>query len=168
MEREVFSPLGMNNTVPDYSDSIVVNRVRFYDDYGKGLVNALPVDNSYKWAGGGYLSTPSDLVKMGRELLAPTLLSPQAIKVLLTPQRLRNGTQTIAGIAWRVEADSKGRAIIHHGGTIEGGRAFLILFPDQDLIIAICANKNVGGGIDKREMETIADMFLHSPKARKQ
>lgn len=84
MEKEIFSPLVMNHTVPDYPDSIVTNRVRFYDDYGSGLVNALLVDNSYKWAGGGYLSTPTDLVTMGTELLALNLLSPEAVKTLLT------------------------------------------------------------------------------------
>ncbi|HZF65822.1 MAG TPA: serine hydrolase domain-containing protein [Chitinophagaceae bacterium] len=165
MEQEILSPLGMNNTIPDYPDSIVTNRVRFYDDYGSGLVNALLVDNSYKWAGGGYLSTPSDLVIMGRELLSPKLLSPEVIKMLTTPQRLKSGTQTIVGIAWRIEVDSKGRRIVHHGGTIEGGRTFVIIFPEQDLIIAVCANKNVGGGIDKKEMETIADIFLKPPSA---
>jgi CubicO group peptidase (beta-lactamase class C family) len=157
MEKEIFVPLEMNNTVPDYPDSIVLNRVRFYDDYGKGLV-----DNSYKWAGGGYLSTPSDLVKMGRELLTHRLLSPEVTTTLLTPQRLKNGKQTIAGIAWRVEADSKGRRIVHHGGAIEGGRTFLIIFPAQDIIIAICANKSLSGGIDKKQMETIADFFLNT------
>jgi CubicO group peptidase (beta-lactamase class C family) len=162
MQNEILMPLGMKDTAPDYPDSIVSNRVRFYDDYGKGLVNALLVDNSYKWAGGGYLSTPSDLVKVGRELLTPKLLKPEAVAILLTPQRLKTGTQTIAGIAWRVETDSKGRRIIHHGGTIEGGRTFVMIFPAQDLIIAICANKNVGGGIDKKEMESIADFFLKS------
>jgi CubicO group peptidase (beta-lactamase class C family) len=159
MKNEVFTPLNMHNTVPDYSDSIVPNRVRFYDDYGNGLVNAVLVDNSYKWAGGGYLSTPTDLTAMGRELLTPSLLKPDIVRTLLTPQRLKNGTPTIAGIAWRVEADTKGRPIIHHGGTIEGGRAFIAIFPDQNIVIAICANKNVGGGIDKKEMEKIADYF---------
>jgi CubicO group peptidase (beta-lactamase class C family) len=102
---------------------------------------------------------------MGRELLSPKLLSPEVIKVLTTPQRLKSGTQTIVGIAWRIEVDSKGRRIVHHGGTIEGGRTFVIIFPEQDLIIAVCANKNVGGGIDKKEMETIADIFLKHPSA---
>lgn len=166
MEKEIFTPLRMSNTVPDYPDSIVANRVRFYDDYGSGLVNAMLVDNSYKWAGGGYLSTPTDLVTMGRELLRPNLISPEAVKTLLTPQELKSGMKTIVGIAWRVESDSKGRKIFHHGGTIEGGRTFIILFPEQDIVIAICANKNVGGGIDKKEMETIADIFLKSTSAK--
>ncbi len=162
MEKEILSPLQMNNTVPDYNDSIIAGRVRFYDDYGQGLVNAHLVDDSYKWAGGGYLSTPGDLVKMGRELLTYTLLTPETIKMLLTPQRLKNGTQSIAGITWRVEADSKGRAIIHHGGAVEGGRTFIIVFPQQDIIIAVCANKGVAPAINKKEMETIADFFLQS------
>lgn len=33
------------------------------------LVNAPNVDNSYKWAGGGFLSTVSDLLSFGNAML---------------------------------------------------------------------------------------------------
>ena len=43
---------------------------RFYQRNNKGhLVNAPYVDNSYKWGGGGFLSTVGDLVRFGNILL---------------------------------------------------------------------------------------------------
>ena len=43
---------------------------RFYQRNNKGhLVNAPYVDNSYKWAGGGFMSTVEDLVKFGNSML---------------------------------------------------------------------------------------------------
>ena len=38
-------------------------------DKNHNLVNAPHVDNSYKWAGGGFLSTVTDLVKFGNAML---------------------------------------------------------------------------------------------------
>ena len=45
-------------------------KLRFYKRDGKGcLYNAPYIDNSYKWAGGGFLSTTKDLIKFGNALL---------------------------------------------------------------------------------------------------
>ena len=43
---------------------------RFYQRNENGrLVNAPYVDNSYKWAGGGFMSTAEDLVQFGNSML---------------------------------------------------------------------------------------------------
>ena len=43
---------------------------RFYRRNENGhLVNAPYVDNSYKWAGGGFMSTAEDLVQFGNSML---------------------------------------------------------------------------------------------------
>ena len=48
--------------------SCVLNR--YYLRNWKGqLINAPYVDNSYKWAGGGFISTTEDLVKFGNVML---------------------------------------------------------------------------------------------------
>ncbi|RIV19853.1 class A beta-lactamase-related serine hydrolase [Fibrisoma montanum] len=159
MQQTVFSPLGLTNTGADYSDSIVLNRVRFYEHQNRRLVNATQVDNSYKWAGGGLLSTPTDLVRVGQALLKGTHLKPQTVALLFTPQRLLNGTNTNYGFGWRIGTDSKGRNVVHHGGTIDGGRTFLLLYPDNDLIVALTANMS-GVSINLPEMEAIATYFL--------
>src|SRR3954468_15782264 len=58
MSRHVFKPLGMKHTAPDKNDSAIVNRTRFYERTDSGqFVRAPTVDNSYKWAGGGFIST---------------------------------------------------------------------------------------------------------------
>lgn len=158
--NEIFESLEMYQTIADHNDSIIPHRVRFYDDNGKGNANSFLVDNSYKWAGGGYLSTSSDLVRLGQELINPKVLSEETVALMLTPQLLKDGTPIICGICWRIGKDSNDRKIVHHGGTIQGGRTMLVVYPDQDLVIAICTNKNVRNQIDLREMESIAAFFF--------
>ncbi|KAA0724273.1 Serine beta-lactamase-like protein LACTB, mitochondrial [Triplophysa tibetana] len=66
----MFRELGMLNTVPDKNNPIIYNRSRFYHLNKKGrVVNCPYVDNSYKWAGGGFLSTVGDLLVFGNALL---------------------------------------------------------------------------------------------------
>ena len=56
-QEQVFTPLGLNTTADQPAD-IIPQRARFYSG-GKSVPthNAMFVDNSYKWAGGGFLST---------------------------------------------------------------------------------------------------------------
>lgn len=158
MLKQVFLPLGMSETCADYSDSIVLNRVRFYERKKSGLANAALVDNSYKWAGGGLLSTPVDLVKMGLGLIEFTALEKQTVSMLFTPQKLSDATNTNYAFGWRVGQDRNGKRIVHHGGLIDGGRTFLMLYPDDDLVIAIAANMS-GANINIPDAETIANFF---------
>src|SRR6266704_3272008 len=62
-------------TARDRADSIIPDRTQFYDADSTGAYHvAPPVDNSYKWAGGGFVSTAEDLVKFGSALLEPGFL----------------------------------------------------------------------------------------------
>lgn len=160
MQTAVFTPLGMTHTGADYSDKVVAHRVRFYETQKGLLVNADQVENSYKWAGGGMLSTPSDLVIMGGSLLNYSLLKKETVALLFTPQLLANGKNTNYGFGWRSETDRKGRKIIHHGGSINGGRTFLLIYPDDNLVVAITANMFDGTNVNVPEAETLANYFL--------
>ena len=69
MEKQ-FVKLGLHNTFLDRSEPIIYNRARYYvRDQHHRLKNAPYVDNSYKWAGGGFLSTVGDLVRFGNAML---------------------------------------------------------------------------------------------------
>ncbi|HET8633142.1 MAG TPA: serine hydrolase domain-containing protein, partial [Gemmatimonadales bacterium] len=93
MQDSVFAPLGMTHTVADYVDSIVPFRARWYTGSAdSGVVNAPYVDNGYKWAGGGFLSTTEDLVRFGEGLLEGKLLSDSTRALLWTPQLMKNGS----------------------------------------------------------------------------
>lgn len=63
------SDLGMKNTHLDEFEPIILNRSSYYFKLSDRLYNCPYVDNSYKWAGGGLLSTIPDLLKFGNIML---------------------------------------------------------------------------------------------------
>ncbi|XP_013393068.1 serine beta-lactamase-like protein LACTB, mitochondrial [Lingula anatina] len=68
--KQIFKDLDLVNTYLDENEPLIYNRARYYVKNNKGrLVNAPYVDNSWKWAGGGFVSTVEDLVKFGNAML---------------------------------------------------------------------------------------------------
>ena len=142
MRRKVFLPLGLRQVVPDQPDSVIAFRARWYTGARDSLANAPYVDQSYKWAGGGFLSTTEDLAAFGQAMLAGSLLKPATFALLTTSQRTRDGSETGYGIGWAVSRDSAGRRRISHSGGSTGGTAYLILYPDDGLVLAMLANSD--------------------------
>ncbi len=141
MQRHVFQPLAMQHTAPDVTDSIIPDRSRFYARTDDGrLVNAPFVDNSYKWAGGGFLSTPEDLLRFAFAHLGAGFLRPETVALLWTSQHLLDGEPTGYGIGWRVGVDASERRVVSHSGGSVGGRSLLLIFPEQQVVLAIAAN----------------------------
>lgn len=162
MQTRVIGPLGMTNTIPDYPDSVIAHRTRFYDREGKGAWENSPyVDQSNKWAGGGFLSTPHDLLLLGSAVLRPGLLKPETIATLTTSQRMRDGKETEYGIGWFVAKDSEGRRMVFHSGGSVGGTTHLVTYPDQGVAVAMTVNAGgevwIGTGTVPRE---VAQLFL--------
>ena len=141
MRRLVLHPLSLWSVTPDYRDSIVVNRATPYD-YGRDqrVINAPWDDVSYKWPSGGYVASVGDLALFGASLIEPGFLRRETLAQLFTPQRLRSGESTGVGLGWRIGADSTGRAIHHHAGAATGGRAVLVIFPGEGMVVAMAAN----------------------------
>lgn len=142
MQNNVLGPAGLVHTRPEFNDSVIPFRGRFYTwaDSQRAMVNAPYVDNSYKWAGGGFVSTAEDLAHFGQMMLEGKLLRPETVKLLWTSQRLKDGTETGYGIGWSVSTDSSGRRRVGHTGGAMGGTATLQIFPDDRLIIAMLVN----------------------------
>ncbi|MBV9774532.1 MAG: beta-lactamase family protein [Gemmatimonadetes bacterium] len=161
MRERVFLPLGMRSTVAEHQDSIIEGRARFYEHGADGrLVNAPYVDNSYKWAGGGFLSNAEDLARFGSAHLKPGFLRPETLRLLFTSQRTADGKETGYGIGWSVGRDAQGRRMYSHSGGATGGNSFLLLYPDQGVVVAILTNTTdrlVGSGSGARE---VARLFL--------
>lgn len=141
MEREVFDALGMENTVADHNQPVIAHRTRFYvKGSGGQVLNAPYVDNSYKWAGGGFLSTPEDLLIFANAHRTPGYLRAETLELLFTSQKLRDGTETGYGVGWRSTENSYGERIVSHGGGSVGGRTMLTINLDSGLIVAVVAN----------------------------
>jgi CubicO group peptidase (beta-lactamase class C family) len=142
MQKRVFDPAGMADTSADDPGPIVPNRASFYtrDREDGPIRNALYVDNSVKWAGGGFLSTTDDLLRFANALMAGTLLKPQTVALLWSSQRTADGKETGYGIGFDNAPDAAGRRRVFHSGSAQGGTAILILYPEQRLAIAMAGN----------------------------
>jgi serine beta-lactamase-like protein LACTB len=161
IKHEVFSPLGMVATSPDKNDSIIVSRTSFYQlDSLNNIVNAPYVDNSYKWAGGGFLSTTTDLIKFGEAHLIPGLLSATTLKEVTTSQVLNNGDSTGYGVGWGIlKKENQVQGFGHGGGSVGGITQFKI-YPKEKVIIVLLSNSSdtkYGNVVDR-----IVQMFLEA------
>lgn len=159
MQGSVFEPMGLHHITPDHVDAIVPQRTRFYMRDARGTLRHAPhVDNSYKWAGGGFLSTAEDLVRFGSAHLQPGFFRQSTLDLLFTRQNVMPDGQTGVGIGWRIGVDPQGRRILHHGGTIEGGRAMLMVFPDSKVVVAMLSNLLADFG--EQEAQRIGALFV--------
>lgn len=142
MSRHVLGPLGLSHTAPDRADSLIPDRTHFYDpDSARtSFVPAPAVDNSYKWAGGGFLSTAEDLVRFGSAFLQPGFVRQETLDLLFTSQRTRDGSPTGYGIGWFVTTDTLGHRWVFHGGGSVGGTTAFGVDRDSHIVVAITSN----------------------------
>ncbi|GIV57905.1 MAG: serine hydrolase [Rhodothermaceae bacterium] len=163
MQERVFDPLGMRNTVADHVDSLITQRVRFYarDEAGR-LVNAPFVDNSYKWAGGGFLSTTEDLLRFANAHLGDDFLPPAARTLLFTEQRTSAGEGVGYGFGWALGTDAAGRRVISHSGGSVGGTSILLIQPETRVVVVALVNLS---GADLRLGREVFDRFVAAAAA---
>lgn len=160
MEREVFNPLDMDETVADYTDSLIYNRTSYYEADDGEILNAPYVDNSYKWAGGGFLGTTEDLTKFGEAIFWSDFLQSETVDMLIESMELDSGESTNYGIGWRTGTDSEGRRYYGHSGGSVGGTTQFVVFPEQEVIVAVIANM---GGVSYRDSHLrIAGFFMEA------
>jgi CubicO group peptidase (beta-lactamase class C family) len=165
MRDEVFEPLGLRHTVPDHNDSIVAHRTEFYEQGPDGaIINAPHVDNSYKWAGGGFLSTPEDLVRFGQAHMRPGFLKAETLAELQTPQTLRNGESTNYGIGWRTGTQEDGDTTLGHSGGSVGGTTLLVLVPEHDLVVAGVVNISGAAGLIVNRVAEVFEAHLEGDR----
>ncbi|XP_031714102.1 serine beta-lactamase-like protein LACTB, mitochondrial [Anarrhichthys ocellatus] len=154
----MFHELGMLNTVPDENDPIIYHRSRFYHLNKRGRVMNCPyVDNSYKWAGGGFLSTVGDLLLFGNALLysyqvahlkdtegfLPGFLKPQTAIDLWSPVDRTEASWDKDGLyaqGWLVVEKlqkygqcRKRRHYVSHTGSAVGASSVLLVLPSEEI-----------------------------------
>ncbi len=161
MQNQVFDPMDLDETVADYTDSLIYNRTSYYSQTDEDVVlNAPEVDNSYKWAGGGFLGTAEDLITFGRHIFWENFLQPETVEMLTTSLKLTTGEETNYGIGWSIGTDDQGRRYYGHSGGSVGGTTQFVVYPEQELILAVVANM---GGVSFRDSHLeIANFFMSS------
>ncbi|XP_001374581.1 serine beta-lactamase-like protein LACTB, mitochondrial [Monodelphis domestica] len=164
--QKIFHDLDMVTTVQEENEPMIYNRARFYVYNKKGrLVNTPYVDNSYKWAGGGFLSTVGDLLKFGNamlygyqigmiknlsEKLLPGYLKPETMVMIWTPVPNtemswdREGKYAMAwGVVEKKQTHGSCRQQRHyasHTGGAVGASSVLLILP-EDLEVETTDNR---------------------------
>lgn len=160
VRQKVLSPTGMNSTfAPDVtqSDDEQLNLTEFYSKNRNGFRMAVPVNNCFKLAGGGYLSTSADVAKFGLAFLNGEILTEELRSQFLTSVTIKD-ISTNYGLGWQVSQDKKGRPFYGHVGNGVGGYSNFFVYPEQQMVFAIlvnCTSPNVQGMLDM-----VVDFFL--------
>ena len=138
MTRQVFEPLAMERTVVAETEGL--------DGVAHG--GGRRPDYSCVAGAGAFLSTPTDLVRLGSAMMKPGLLRAETIAAFQTPTRLVSGASTTYALGWTVSrvqfAGGPTRMVSHRGSPMEGSVS-LLTFPDLGLAIAAAANANATG-----------------------
>lgn len=153
MNRNIWQPLKLSSTCGDDTKSTINNRSKFYD--ATGQENDLG-DLSYKYAGGGLLSTTEDLIKFGNELLHGKYIDTNLKKVLFESQYTTDKKATGYGIGWYTGKDKNGHRIWYHAGDSFSSSSYLIIYPDDDIVIAFLGNSQAGVLFD---VQKIGELF---------
>jgi serine beta-lactamase-like protein LACTB, mitochondrial len=158
INHSVFAPLNLVNTKPDVNDSIIAFRTRFYEPKNGKVKNATYVDNSYKWAGGGFISSSSDIAAFGNALLGKSFLKAETIKLFTTPQRLNDGSPTTYGMGFASGKDSKQNYWFGHSGGSVGGTTDMVIYPEQKIVVVVLTNISDArlGSVSRQ----VAQMFM--------
>jgi CubicO group peptidase (beta-lactamase class C family) len=153
MQQSVWSPLNMVHTEHDTSFA-GENEATYYEsvnDKGHHIPSTTVRDRSYLFGGGGFISTPTDLVNMAQAFYRPGFLSSRAKDALFTPVKLVNGddNEQRYGLGWRmidiptIKINGQVPKLVHHGGvTDKAATAFLLLMPEYEAAIAYTINMN--------------------------
>lgn len=155
--------LGLKNTEFDQPFGIVKGRSDFYDhNIIAQVVNAMTMDFRYKSPSNGLLSNAEDLVKFAIEVLHSGYISDSIREKLFSQKSLSSGTPTNFSNGWFVSQDMEGRRFYGRTGSVTGGGAALLIFPDEDLIVA--AAINLTADMEELPVFQMAKPFLPSAK----
>jgi CubicO group peptidase (beta-lactamase class C family) len=157
--RRVLEPLQMEDTAVETPGRPVPGQVAFYTRAARAFREATPVDTRFKLAGGGYLSTVSDICRFGRACLSGRAIPPALWPDFLTAGQV-DGLSTFYGLGWEVSRDHKGRPFFGHTGNAVGAYTNFKLYPDQQFVLALLINASVPGV--QPVLDAVAEALLSS------
>ena len=177
MKRNIWQPSGMLATWFDVPSRIIPNRGKGYvRDKNGVIVNPDYEDASYKYAGGGIISSSEDMLKLVLALNDGILLKPETLAKMYTPYFEKNEKALLPskktgqipqwqGLIWFVGKDLAGKSWYGHSGTVKGTRCFLMNYPKENLVVAIQAN--IGSIKIDEYAQLLAQMYLSKQKLPK-
>lgn len=157
MQTQIFEALDMHNTVAEDVTKDISNLASFHETRGSSVNIAPFVDNSYKWAGGGFVGTATDMAKFGLAHTNSDFLSEETLTLFGNEQTTTTGENTGFGIGWMTAGAMQRRLIrdnqtqylsnfsdqlIWHSGGSMGAVALLLVDPSENSVVALMGNNS--------------------------
>lgn len=131
----------------------------FYSKKGIGFRKAIPVNNYFKMASGGFLATSEGIAAFGQAFLDKKVLNDSVLSQFLSSEII-NDKPTYYGLGWQVSHDKAGRNFYGHIGNGVGSYANFFVYPEQQMVIALltnCTNPEIQDSLDA----VVDTLFLH-------
>lgn len=164
LRDNVWRPSGMRATMFDHIDAQPKTRAKGYQPWMFGRLGSLEEteDNvSFKYAGGGILSTPTEMVRLCHAFMAGKLVSSETRADMITRQAGN------VGLGWYVvtQRDSGELHRIFHSGESLGYVANLNCYAKDGYAFAIAVNTwNNGTNVFRDPIEFFAETFAGIPR----
>lgn len=150
LQEQVWTPLNMTQTRFDNSVNSDAREATYYESWNEESGYQLATtkrDRSFLFGAGGYMSTPSDMVRMASALYDDSYLSSDLIQQMLTPVTLESGevNEQRYAIGWRIGqlqlSEQETLMVAHHGGiTDKAATSYLLVIPEKKSAIAFVTN----------------------------
>ena len=182
MRERVFDRAGMPRTRVDRVYEVIPDRARGYQVLTQPMYDSLPPavrsfasvgrvynadlhDTSMKVPGGGFVSTPEDLVRFGIALNTGALLKKASVETMWTEQKTADGKGTGYGLGFGVFPAQEGVRRLSHSGNQAGAASFLVILPEVGVTYAIMTNLEDAelGTISRGIANTLRDTFMPRP-----
>lgn len=162
LRTRIFTPLGMDGVVAEHPAADLGGAAALYRTLLGETVEVPRDDVAYKWPGGGFVAMPRDLVRYARAFDEDgPVLSAKTRALMRTPQRTAAGKTTGYSLGLTV-GERLGRFALAHGGSQTGAKSYFIMFPEQRIAVAICANHSGSGVGDGRAAWRAAEILLEA------
>jgi len=158
VQHHAFAPLGMERSrIQDDPLAVVAGYAPSYRTSAAGIPLRQDPLPSGVIGSGNLLTTAPDLLRWGQFLLTATVAGQPLLERMRELPALP-GAQA-AGYGLGISSgEYRSHPVAHHGGANAGYRSHLLLFPEQNLVIAVLGN---GSALRPAQLaETIADRLL--------
>ena len=147
LQKNIFTPLNMNDSGYDHHGEILKNRATGYEKYGDKYINSNYLDMSIPYAAGSLYSTVEDLYLWDQALYTNKLLSKEYMELYFKPYVSAFGSTSYA-YGWAVGKDVIGNSkdsiyTISHGGGINGFNTIISRSPSDKSVVILL--NNTGG-----------------------
>jgi CubicO group peptidase (beta-lactamase class C family) len=158
-QKRIFEPLGMTHTSwRDDHTRIVKGRAMAYRQNGdKDFRIQMPFENVH--GNGGLLTTVGDLLKWNRNFVEPKVGDAAFVAEMQTLGKFADGSDQAYALGLQI-GTYKGVRQVGHSGSTAGYRAHLVMYPDQDVSVAVLCN--VSSGNATQYATAVSDELLGS------